>query len=92
MDLVLAGNDFAQVLFDERRVERILIRRLDDFLSTVLIDVRLGIKGFQVADATKHEQPDDVLGFRREVRLAIGWSPDAGRTGGAHAVTLEHRS
>ena len=58
-------------------VLHVLERRLADGLAGVLGEHRLGVEGLQVADAAVHEQPDDALGLRREVRLAVGRRPFA---------------
>ena len=53
-------------------------RRLGDRLARVSIQGGLGIEALQVAGAADHEQPDDVLGPGREMRLSVGRLP-AGR-------------
>ena len=81
------GND--QSL--ERQLLRILRvgeRRLGDRLAGVLVEHRLGIEAFHVADAAVHEQPDHALGLGREMRLAVGRRPVCRRT--AEAVALQH--
>ena len=67
-----------------------LIRRLGDRLAGVLVERRLGVEALHVADAADHEQPDDALRLRREVRLAGGRRP-GGRVAG-EAVAVEHRA
>ena len=54
------------------RVLHVAIGSLGDGLAGVAVEHRLGIEGFQVADAAVHEQPDDALGAGREMRPAIG--------------------
>ncbi len=75
LDLVLARDELAQVLLQEGRVDDLLVRRLVERLAGVLVQCRLGVEALDVARPADHEQPDDVLGLRREVRLAVGQVP-----------------
>ena len=67
-----AADDVARVLDEQRRLERVREGRLGEGLAGVLVERRLRVEGLQVADAAGEEDPDDRLGLRREVRLAVG--------------------
>src|SRR5262245_3944542 len=71
MNLVEPGDDLAQVLLDERIFLKVLERRIAQTITTELIQSRFGIERLHVADAANHEQPDDTLGFRGEMRFAV---------------------
>ena len=54
-----------------------LCGRLVDRLAGVLRQLGLGVEALEVADAAAHHQPDDPLGPRREMGLAVGRAPAA---------------
>ena len=65
----------------------VLERRLGDRLAGVLGELGLRVERLHVGDAAVHEQPDDGLRLRREVRLAVGRRPfRVGRV----AVAVQH--
>src|SRR5688572_30055287 len=67
------------------------VRRFAERHAAVLVESRLGIKGFDVAGATLHKQPNDTLGLRSKVRLAIGRNPRfSACIWLADAVAVEH--
>src|SRR5207249_4154402 len=70
----------------QRRLERIAERRLRKGFASVLIERRLGIKGFQVAVPAGQEDPDDRLRLRPMMWRA-GSVSDRSR---AQAVTVQH--
>src|SRR5262249_3716843 len=76
------------VLAVVRRLQyRLLERRLVNGLAGVLVQGRLGIERLQVADTAQHEEPDDALRLRLEMRLPVGRLP---RLGADDAVLEQH--
>ena len=45
--------------------------RLADRLAGILVQERLGIKTLHVTDSAPHEEPDDALRLRRELRTPV---------------------
>ena len=67
------AGEVADVLAVIRRFEDGLgVGRFVDGLAGVLVEGGFGVEALQVAGAAEHEQPDDRLGLRREVRLGRG--------------------
>ena len=74
--LVAVGVGHHQAL--EGQLLRILHRGergLGDGLARVLREHGLRVEAFHVADPTVHEEPDHVLGLRREMRATVGGRP-----------------
>ena len=63
------------VCVDALWIEHILVRRLVNRLAGVFVQLRFDIKTFDVTDAPAQENPNDRLGLRGEMRLAIGRTP-----------------
>src|SRR5438477_5577530 len=78
------------MVLDERGFEHSPIGRLADGLSTIFDQSRLRVKTFDVADAAQHEDPDDVLSLRGEMRFAIRRSPVLDGSRSRDAVALQH--
>ena len=81
--------DQLQAVLDQVGFERVGDWYLGDGLAVVLIERRLGVEGLCLADSTGHEQPDNALCFRSEMRFAIRGRPLAGFSP-QETVTLEH--
>src|SRR6266478_9129395 len=75
--LAVPGDELTHVLGGERRFQHVSVWSLRDGLAGVLVQLRLGIEGFNVARSALHEDPDDALGLWSKMRLTIRRGPDA---------------
>ena len=78
------------MVLNVRRVQHSSIRCLADGLSAIFAKSGLGVKTFHVTDTAQHEDPDDALGFRSEVRFAIRAGPILHGSRPRNAVVLQH--
>ena len=72
--------------YSTHRIESVLVRCIVDGLAVVLVEFRLGIEAFDVADAAAEENPDARFRLGGEVRLAVGTRI----LGAGDAVAEEH--
>ena len=87
---VVDDRDASQLQFF--RILSVLVGSFSDRLPAVFRQFGLGIETLHVRHAAVHEQPDDTLRLRSDMRLAIWGLPFCRNIRSNNSITCEHRS